>query len=239
MALTASNSKNSPKYFAILPAAGNSSRMNSKNSKLLLKLADGKTVFEHSIYSLESSEQIEAYFIACRKRDQDTLEKLLNEDIRPKVTFVEGGSTRQESVRNALRALPEHVEFVLVHDAARPLCEVSDIKEVCAQAKIKEASILAEPVTSTVKISNPDATISKTIEREKVWLAQTPQAFSRTVLEKAHLDAERQGFQGTDEASLVERIGKPVSLVRGSSKNIKITELSDISLANQLLEIDN
>ncbi|MDR2405050.1 MAG: 2-C-methyl-D-erythritol 4-phosphate cytidylyltransferase, partial [Deltaproteobacteria bacterium] len=148
-----------------------------------------------------------------------------------KLTLVEGASTRGESVVKGLRALPSSLDYVLIHDGVRPFVSEDDITRVLDAAFKYGASVLAAPVTDTLK-RGKDGLIVETIPREGLWLAQTPQAFARGLLEWAYREFEPKG--ATDESSLVERLGAKVALVTGDISNIKITHRNDMSLAKAL-----
>jgi 2-C-methyl-D-erythritol 4-phosphate cytidylyltransferase len=155
--------------------------------------------------------------------------------ISKRVTVVQGGDTRQESVENALRALPSDTRLVAVHDAVRPFVSVAEISAVLAEAERSGASILAVLCVDTVKQVERKR-ITATIPRERIVLAQTPQAFRYELLVRAFDQARRDQFTGTDEASLIERLGEDVTVVPGSPRNIKITAPHDLQLAQYHLE---
>lgn len=148
------------------------------------------------------------------------------------VDVVEGGAERADSVGNALAKVSQEADFVVVHDAARPCLAEDDIEAVFESAKANGAAILATPVTSTLK-SGRVGKVVETISRSDKWLAQTPQVFPKNVLIEAF--ENRGDFQPTDEAELLERHGIPISLVEGSSLNIKITTKADLKLAKAIL----
>jgi 2-C-methyl-D-erythritol 4-phosphate cytidylyltransferase len=149
--------------------------------------------------------------------------------------LVAGGEYRQESVRNGLGHVSAEVDLVAVHDAVRPFVTVELISTVIAAAASTGAAILAIPPVDTVK-QVERALVRTTIPRERIALAQTPQVFRRELLERAYEQAERDGFVGTDEASLVEYLDVDVTVVMGSDRNIKITRPSDMALARLFLQ---
>jgi len=152
------------------------------------------------------------------------------------VHLVAGGETRQASVWAGLVAVPPEIELVVVHDGVRPLLAPELLRDCLAAAVESGAAILAVPVKDTVKEVQTGLLVANTIERRALWLAQTPQVARRVLLEQAFSAALRDGFLGTDEAALLERIGCEVRIVMGSDRNIKITRPEDLSLAAALLQ---
>ena len=152
-----------------------------------------------------------------------------------KVTrIVPGGASRQESVASGLRAVASDVSLVLIHDAARPFVTADLIRRVLESAASSGAAIAAIPVVDTLKRRSSASAGALTMERDGVWAAQTPQAFHRSLLVQAFEQAAADGFTGTDDASLVERLGHPVTLVDGHPANIKITTAEDLEFAEDL-----
>jgi 2-C-methyl-D-erythritol 4-phosphate cytidylyltransferase len=156
------------------------------------------------------------------------------------LTIVAGGAERHESVRAGLQALRPECTVVLVHDAARPLVEREIIDTVIRHARAGESAIAAVPVSDTLKEASAAAPerIARTVPRDGLWRAQTPQAFPRAVLERAHASASTRGQEAaaTDDAALVEALGEPVALVRDSARNIKVTTTDDFALAELLAD---
>jgi 2-C-methyl-D-erythritol 4-phosphate cytidylyltransferase len=150
------------------------------------------------------------------------------------LTIVAGGRERADSVAAGLRALPSDCEIVLVHDGARPFVERRVIDAVIAHARAGEGALAAVPVSDTLKAQAPDdpTRVSRTVSREGLWRAQTPQGFPRQLLEKAY--ARGRGAGATDDASLVEACGAVVRLVPDGSRNLKITTREDLALAEAL-----
>jgi 2-C-methyl-D-erythritol 4-phosphate cytidylyltransferase len=145
-----------------------------------------------------------------------------------------GGRERHESVYNGLEDLPEHVRIVVVHDAARPLVTDDTIERVVSAARAGTGAIAALPVVDTLKRVDESGHITATVSREQLWRAQTPQAFPRDMLERAHHAARTERVGATDDAGLCERIGEPVIVVRGSERALKITEEADFARAEAL-----
>lgn len=180
---------------------------------------------------------VQHIFVAVRKNEIQRVEAQLAEHgLSDKVSVVEGGDTRQDSVHNALKALPaaDDEDIVLVHDAVRPLIDAATIERTIESVEAHHAAIVAVPAVDTIKQverTADGALISSTIPRERIVLAQTPQGFRFRLLRQAMEAAELDGFAGTDEASLVERLGIDVAVVPGSPRNFKITQPGDLALA--------
>lgn len=147
---------------------------------------------------------------------------------------VDGGATRQESMARALAASDSDLELVLVHDAARPFFPLDAAREALEQARRVGAALLAVPVPDTVKRVDGEGRVVATVDREELWLAQTPQVVRRDLLEQALAAARQEGSQESDDVGLLQRLGQPVAVVRGSSRNIKITTQADLELAAAL-----
>jgi 2-C-methyl-D-erythritol 4-phosphate cytidylyltransferase len=152
------------------------------------------------------------------------------------VTVVGGGERRQDSVAKGLDALPERVAGVLVHDGARPLVKANDVRNAMRVVRDGHAAVLGVPVVDTIKVvDNASRLVTRTLDREALWAAQTPQAATVRDLRRAHAEAARNGVGGTDEAMLLERAGIEVELVESSRENFKITVPDDLRRAEQLL----
>ncbi|HXM95068.1 MAG TPA: 2-C-methyl-D-erythritol 4-phosphate cytidylyltransferase [Candidatus Dormibacteraeota bacterium] len=227
---------------AILPAAGMGTRMGAETPKQFLEL-DGTPIVIHSVRRIASCPLVTDIIVATRSDVIAFLEQQLRaEKFKQRVTVVRGGDSRQQSVAQALREVPDEVEIVLVHDAVRPFVTVEQITRVIEEARKCRAAILGIPAMDTVKevkrASLPEdvALITGTIPRERVVLAQTPQAFSTKLLKEAFAQALADGLSVSDEAGLVERLGQDVHVVLGSESNMKITKPADMELARFYLE---
>lgn len=150
-----------------------------------------------------------------------------------------GGRTRAESVRNGMADLPPECRIVLVHDAARPLVPMPVVDRVVEAARAGRSAIAALPVVDTLKEVDAAGRIVRTVERATLWRAQTPQGFPREVLWRAHRAAEDGGYDGTDDASLVERIGETVEVVRGSERALKVTDAGDFERAEAMFGLSD
>jgi 2-C-methyl-D-erythritol 4-phosphate cytidylyltransferase len=214
----------------VIAAAGRGARLGSPRPKALVRLG-GETLLSRSLRAFLAHPMVGAVVIAVA--DPAALASALG-PLDARVRLVAGGAERQDSVRAALAALPE-VEVVLVHDAARPLVDAALITAVAEAAARHGAAIPCIPVPDTIKRIGSSGLVEETVPRQTLALAQTPQGFRLEILRKAHAEAARLGFQGTDDAALVERLGLPVAAVHGDPRNIKITTPGDLRLAEAIL----
>jgi 2-C-methyl-D-erythritol 4-phosphate cytidylyltransferase len=222
---------------AIIPAAGLGTRMAAGKPKQFLELG-GVPLIIFTLRRLAACAAITEFVVSTRAEDltwlQDTVARAGL--VRP-ARVVHGGETRQQSVGNALGHLDDAVEIVLVHDAVRPFVTLAQLERVIEVAKTRGAAILGIPAIDTVKevkrASLPEdvALITSTIPRERIVLAQTPQVFSSALLREAFRKAQEDGVTASDEAGLVERMGRDVFVVLGSERNLKITRPADMELA--------
>jgi 2-C-methyl-D-erythritol 4-phosphate cytidylyltransferase len=227
---------------AIVPAAGLGTRMGAETPKQFLEL-DGVPIIVHSVRRIAACALVTDIIIATRGDVVVSLEeRLRKEKFNQTVRVVRGGDSRQESVAQALREVLDETEIVLVHDAVRPFVTAEQIARVIEEARRCQAAILGIPAMDTVKevkrASLPEdvALIIGTIPRERIVLAQTPQAFSTKLLKEAFARAQTDGVNASDEAGLVERLGHDVHVVLGSERNMKITRPTDMELARFYLE---
>jgi 2-C-methyl-D-erythritol 4-phosphate cytidylyltransferase len=226
----------------ILPAAGLGTRMGravpekAGTSRKQFMLLDGSPILLHTIRKFASSPEVTEIVVALRAEDMDWVRELLRvEKFGKPVHVVEGGDSRQASVENALATLGSGTELVAVHDAVRPFIEHSVLEKVFAEAQENGAAIVGIVPVDTVKQVHRNK-IRQTIPRERLILAQTPQVFRFDLLKTAFAKAREDGFAGTDESSLVERLDQvEVSVVPGSDRNLKITKPSDMDLARLFL----
>ena len=218
------------KAAAIIPAAGMGTRMRSPSPKQFLTL-QGTPIVVHTLKKFLRCEEIQKIVVPLRKADIPFFESLLErEKIPPVVELVVGGVHRQDSVYCGFKQIGEDTEVVVVHDAVRPFVDVELIRSVIRVALEKGGAILALPCVDTVKQIERNI-IEATLARDKIVLAQTPQAFRYAILKEGFEKARQDHFYATDESCLVERIGYEVSVIRGSERNIKITKPGDLPLA--------
>ncbi len=222
---------------AVLPAAGLGTRMGADTPKQFLAL-DGAPLLIFTLRRLAACPLITDFVIATRGDEIDSITASAEaEKLSQPVAVVRGGDSRQDSVANALAEVPPESDFILVHDAVRPLVTPSQIESVIAEAEACDAAILGIPAMDTVKevkrasLPTDVALITATIPRERIVLAQTPQVFRASLLLEAFARARQDGVSASDEAGLVERLGRDVHVVVGSERNLKITRPGDMELA--------
>jgi len=225
---------------AILPAAGLGTRMGAEKPKQFLEL-DGVPVLLFTLRRVAACPAISDFIIVTRAEEVDSVAaNVASENLGRPIRVVRGGDSRQDSVANALVEVPSETDLILVHDAVRPLVTRNQIERVIAEADACDAAILGIPAMDTVKEvkrATPQggaadvALITATIPRERVVLAQTPQVFRASLLLEAFGRARQDGVTASDEAGLVERMGRDVHVVLGSESNLKITRPGDIELA--------
>lgn len=216
---------------AIIPAAGLSLRFDSPSHKPFVLLG-GRTILSRTIERFAALDFVSQVIVALHPTDMDRAGELT--PLSPKLSVIAGGDRRQDTVRLALRAVRPDLELVIIHDAARPLVSAAKVRETAAAAEEFGAAILAVPVSDTVKrVENH--WITETVAREQLWLAQTPQAFHTKLIVEAHDEAYRKGTLATDDAQLVEALGRTVRIVPGSRSNLKITTVDDLAIAEALL----
>ena len=197
----------------------------------------GHPLIIHSLRLLQSSATVDLIILAVPQSDMDyCLTHIVAAHHFTKVTkVVPGGGERQDSVRHSLEACPDEVDLVLVHDAVRPFLTERMVEDVVSAARATGAAIVALPMKDTVKQVRTDRLIERTLDREGLWLAQTPQAFRRDWLLAAHKKAQAEGVRATDDAYLMEWFGYPVAVVEGSGDNIKVTRPEDMIVGEAIL----
>ncbi|MDO8730334.1 MAG: 2-C-methyl-D-erythritol 4-phosphate cytidylyltransferase [Candidatus Omnitrophota bacterium] len=218
---------------AIIVAGGVGKRLKSKVRKSFVRLA-GRPMLGWVLRALERSPSVRQIVIVAHPGDLAAARRLARSERASKVAaVVPGGKSRMASVACGLRALPPGTRWVLVHDAARPLVTPALIEAAIQAARRAKAAIVAVPVVPTIKQAR-DRWVVKTLDRSTLWAVQTPQVFERKLLEEAH--RRSNGFAATDDAALVEAMGKRVKIVPGSERNIKVTTPEDRMIAEALLK---
>jgi 2-C-methyl-D-erythritol 4-phosphate cytidylyltransferase len=236
---------------AVVAAGGQGTRLGAAVPKQFLELG-GRSLLERSVSALLASPHVRQVIVALPAAHVMDPPSYLRD---PRVRVVEGGHRRQDSVANAANAASDEAEIVLIHDAARPFVDLATIERVIAGAAEAGAAIAALPARDTVKLAEITETswvgtefgeplpavrpksvpaVKRTLARESIFLAQTPQGFRRDVLARV-LELGAQGAEGTDEAALAEQAGCTVLLVPGDARNIKITTTADLAFARGLL----
>ena len=223
------------RFGVILVAAGQSSRFRDANYKKPFAPLAGRPVWLHSAEKFTDRDDVKQVVVVVAPEDREAfLEKFGASLAFMGITLAEGGAERADSVKNGLEKLAPEIDIVAIHDAARPCLATEWIDRVFAAGAKTGAAILATPVVSTLKRVGPDHLIRETVDRTGLWEAQTPQVFSRSLLERAF--AAAAGRPATDEAGLIEALGHPVTVVPGSPINLKITSREDLRLAEQALK---
>jgi 2-C-methyl-D-erythritol 4-phosphate cytidylyltransferase len=222
---------------AIIPAAGVGTRMGGETPKQFLSL-EGTPIFIYTLRKLASAQILDEIFLAVRSGEKERVRQAVDgERLMKPVRLTEGGGTRQETVARAVASAPSSTEIVVVHDAVRPFITPAMIEVVVEAARKHGAAILAIPSVDSVKQVEHEVILG-TIPRERIALAQTPQAFRYALLREAVDRALADGFQGSDESSLVERLGAKVTVLMGCDRNIKITKPSDLPLARLFIDLE-
>ena len=219
----------------LIAAAGSGSRMGADRNKLLLKIA-GKTILEWTMKAAFASQAIKWIGIVGQPKDKKSIFSIL-QNSSESIKWINGGSTRQESVQLGLSALPDDAKYVLIHDGARCLVSPLVFDEISRIVLGGEAVIAASQVVDTIKKVNSKGEIIDTPPRSDLWCAQTPQGFPVEQLKNAHRKAISNGWSVTDDASLFERLGIPVKIYDAGPSNIKVTTPFDLVIAESILSI--
>jgi 2-C-methyl-D-erythritol 4-phosphate cytidylyltransferase len=223
------------KVTVIIAAAGAGRRMKADRPKQLLVLND-TPILVYTIRKFDRCRLVDRIVVAAPRESVDEVRKLVSAaGFAKAITVVQGGARRQDSVATAMQHMDPDTTIVAVHDAVRPFVSVEEIEAVIHEAEKSGAALLAIPIVDTVKQIRKDR-IESTLTRDNLVLAQTPQVFRVEVLREAFERAKKDEYYGTDEASLVERMDRPVAIIRGSERNIKITRPGDLSLARFYLQ---
>lgn len=215
---------------AIILGAGNGTRMKTEKSKLLLEVM-GKTVIEMSVNAFLDISDIDDVIVTVREQDIEAFSKIITDE---RVSFVIGGATRQESVKNAVDTIDE-AELVIIHDGARPFVKAEDIENTIRIAKDCGAAAVGVPVKDTIKVIDDNNFVIDTPNRATLFAVQTPQIFNFDLYKSALESAENDGKDFTDDCQLIEYAGGKVKMVSGSYDNIKITTPDDVALGEKIL----
>ncbi len=223
---------------AVVPAGGYGTRMGNETPKQFLHLGDVPLLI-HALRVLESSRTIsEIVLVVPEDAITYCQNELLPQFALAKVSTVTGGGVRrQDSVWNGLQAVDERTKIVVVHDAVRPFVTGAMVEQVVESAGTHGAAIVAIPCHDTVKRVAQDGMIETTLDRQRLWSAQTPQAFKIELLREAHQSSRQTGAEATDDAFLVEQIGHRVAVVNGSPDNIKVTCPEDLVMGEAILRL--
>ena len=217
----------------VIVAGGSGSRTGGSELKQFRWVA-GKPALLHSVQAFMARADVALVVVVLPKAyAADPPPWLFQCDVE-RLLVSTGGTERHESVINGLEDLPEHIAIAVVHDAARPLVTDDTISRVIAEARKGHGAIAALPVVDTLKEVDADGRIIRTVDRTHLWRAQTPQAFPRELLERAHIAARADRVGATDDAALLERLGLPVVVVQGSERGMKITTEADFARADAI-----
>jgi 2-C-methyl-D-erythritol 4-phosphate cytidylyltransferase len=226
----------------IVPAAGSGKRIRGDVPKQYILLA-GLPLLAHTLLKFQNSANVDEIILVVRKDDLGLVrDNILADNNLTKVAkVVEGGAERQDSVACGLQEIYDNTkgdDIVIVHDGARPFVDQKRINGSIYEAKKRGACVLGLRIRETLKRVDGSGIIRSTIPNKDLWIAQTPQAFKLSLIKEAFQLAKKEGFYGTDEASLVERLPHPISVIEGSFWNMKITYPEDFQLAEQILKME-
>jgi 2-C-methyl-D-erythritol 4-phosphate cytidylyltransferase len=224
----------------IVVAAGKGERMGTELPKPFLPVG-GTPLLIHTLRAITQSTRVTKIIIVVAP-GREALGHALLRSYGPfpvPLIIVPGGAERQDSVRLGLAALEPAGEIVAIHDAARPFLNCEILDRSIETAAVYGGALVAVPVRDTIKRAAQDGTVLETIPRHHLWLAQTPQTFRVPLIREAHTKALAEGVVATDDAALLERLGKPVKIVPGSHRNFKITTPEDLQFAEALLRAEN
>lgn len=222
---------------AIIPAAGRSERMGKLGNKLFVEIKN-KPILAYTLEVFNQCPQIDQITLVLNEKDL----KLFQEKIEKKYHFkknllvVKGGKQRQDSVFEGLKKIDKSTLYIVIHDGSRPLITTRLINKAISDVQGTNGIVLGLPLVDTIKKVSENRIIEKTLNREKIWLTQTPQIFKKEIIIEAHQRAKKDKFQATDDAMLVERLGYKVKMLPGSSDNIKITNPEDLRLMEYILD---
>ncbi len=214
---------------AVIVAAGRGTRMGTKESKQYLPI-NGKPILVYTLEAFEKADEVSTVVLVVSKEDIVHCQSYIEKYGLTKISaIVAGGTSRQGSVFEGLQHL--NTEWVIVHDGVRPFVSIENMIECWRAAEQYGAAVIAVRVKDTIKIADEAGMVHSTLDRNSLWAIQTPQAFRCSDLMTAHKRAELDGYEGTDDASLMERSGIPVRIVEGDYGNIKITTPDDLQWA--------
>lgn len=220
----------------VIVAAGSGKRMKLDINKQYIKIKE-KEVIAHTIEKFYNNKNIDEIIVCIKKEEEEFFKKNIIEKYKFKnINLVYGGKERQDSIYNGLKKVSKNCNIVIIHDGARPFMDDKLINDSIESAMEKEAVVVGVPVRDTIKIVNNNI-IQETPDRNLLWSAQTPQTFKYRLLVKAYEEAYKNGYYGTDDSMLVEKIGKNVTMIMGSYENIKITTPEDIDYAEYIFEV--
>lgn len=226
-------------YFVsvIIAAAGMSNRMGSKINKQFIAI-DNKPILAHTLEKFDKCKYIDEIIVVSKEEEVEYCRKeIVKKYGFKKVTnIVRGGKERQDSIYNGIMALNEKTDIVLTHDGARPFIRTESIEAGILGVIEYGACVIGVPVKDTIKVIDPNKVVHHTPKRDLLWAAQTPQCFWADLLKQGYEYAIDEGIVGTDDSSLVEKIGQPIKMIMGSYDNIKITTPEDLIIADSFIK---
>lgn len=227
------------KNIAIITAAGLGKRMNAAGPKQYLEL-NGKPILVHTLEKFAKAKLVDGIIIVSDKSSLFMVKDAILGKFPCKkvIKVVEGGEKRQDSVYFGLKEVPASTEVVAIHDGVRPFVTPELIDKSIEEARTHGACMIAIPVKDTIKRVDEEGRVVETVERAGLWRAQTPQTFRHDILTQAFEKAFKEGFYGTDDASLVERLDKEIYILAGDERNIKITTPEDLAIASSFINND-
>ncbi len=219
----------------VIVAAGSSTRTQSPTGELKqLRWIAGKPMLLHSLQAFHARADVAMVVCVLPQRFSGDPPPWLFQCDTDRLLLAPGGRHRGESVRNGMEDLPAECRVVLIHDAARPFASPEMVERVVQEARAGRGAIAALPVVDTLKEVDANGRITRTVDRARLWRAQTPQGFPREMIERAHRDARDASVEATDDAALCERLGLEVVVVRGSERAMKVTEEGDFARAEAM-----
>ncbi len=222
---------------AVIVSAGKGQRFMS-GAKKQFHLLSGRPILAHTLDRFESCRMIRSIVLVVAPEDMDyCLKEIVEKLDYAKVSqIVPGGRVRQESVRNGINSIPADSEIIVIHDGVRPFVTIEMIERSIKTAAQFGSVVTAVPAKDTIKVVDREGIVAETLDRASLWQIQTPQTFKASLIREAHQRAAKDHFVGTDDASLVERLGLKVHVAPGSYENIKITTPEDYLIARAFLE---
>jgi len=222
---------------ALIPAAGIGKRMGTKIPKQYLRIGD-KPILAETILRFEYSTEITEVYVIVSKEEEDSCRKdiVKQYNLKKVAKIIIGGVERQDSVKNGLNAIAPKCDIVMIHDGIRPFVTPRLINECILETRKYGATVVATPAKDTVKVVASDGDIIETLDRNSLWLAQTPQTFKYDIIKRAYDNAFEKGIHGTDDAYLVESLGIRVRIIMGPYNNIKVTTAADLIAAEAFIK---
>ena len=222
---------------ALIPAAGRGRRMGSEKPKAILPLG-GIPLLTHTLQRFEACSKVDEILalVPAGEFPLFTDEIFRRAGLKKVSRILAGGPERQDSVYLGLKAIEGKTDFVIIHDGARPFASPELIERALSETRRHKAVVVGVPVGDTIKEVSAQREVLRTVDRSRLWVIQTPQSFEYRLILEAHEKAREEGFYGTDDASLVERLGIPVKVIEGSRFNLKISTPEDLILGEALLK---